>query len=127
LTQQGDRQAVFRTQASTAGTYNEDFRAFIFSVAPSLDVLATLDVWEDRAVDWDVADDIWGVGAGSGQTMNGLMYEWLILGDFLQDTLSGKLQAFAQTEGAFNWSSLGAFTPTPLGGVFSADFSPEFS
>ena len=98
---QSRRHAVFRDQAGTVGSYNEDFREFIFSVAPSL--------------------------SGSMQVMNELIYEWLTLSGFAQDTLPGKLQAFAADNGAFNWSSLGAFTPVPVGGVFGLEFSPEFS
>lgn len=45
-----------------------------------------------------------------GETFNGVLFEWLGLKGFTDDTLSGRMQGFAEAGGAFNWSSLGDFT-----------------
>lgn len=49
-------------------------------------------------------------GTITATTYNGVLGEWLYNQGYTQDTLNGRLNAFAVTKGAENWSGLGSFT-----------------
>jgi hypothetical protein len=84
MSQQGLRQAVFRSIGSTAGTLEQDMLAAFAASVPSR-VVGTFD---ERFMLW-LQDRL-----SSSDT-----------------NLAGLMQAYAASKGATNWSSLGTFTP----------------
>ena len=81
---QGDRQASFRAIGGTTGSLNEDMYA-------AFQAEATIP---------------------AGTSFNGAFILWLQVRLSSSETdLPGLMQAFAEANNAFNWSSMGSFDP----------------
>lgn len=82
-TQQGLRQTAFNAlHGGALRTYNDDVIAGCMAYEPTI----------------------------TATTFNGLLNEWLGLKGFTNDTLNGRMNAFAKDKGAEGCSGLGTFT-----------------